>query len=510
MNPSQHVNVDPDFLPLIGEFAWHAVTVDPRIAEVSKHHYDLVRSKLVAHFERPLAGLRVMEVACYAHTTGYELARRDECDVTLFELSSATLRLGRDLAGAHDPLPRLVIGDFHDLPFEDETFDCVYLSSALHHTWRFQDVMRELIRVVAPGGLIFLENEPCLRRACFYKFRCNREGDFTKLEQTLSEEGWLRTVAEPYVGSRPETLFGMIENQRMPIDELIALAGTAGSSCKVDVTPEICMGKREHAWLQARHTPVSELAVALKREFAEMLRRAAPSLGPAELGIGFSLPSGQESDALAIEVANRLATMPAPSDEPGFRIALADLFGASVRLTIRRGPGALARRPRSSQPELSPAVDGIENGFSDRARRLLAQKSQLADLQCGDAGSVHLTLPSHSWNYHKGANGVWSAHPLRVGATLHCAPVNGSRLLVIRAYCGLANEDDYYSLRLRVDDEPISRVDVFHAESRLIIASLPPGTTALAFDFIAGSDGGARAVPPPFAIAYCGLFNVAN
>jgi len=106
---------------LIGELGWHSVTFDGTIESMSQSHYDSVLEAVRAFrsgrgFER----LRILEVGCYAHTTGYKLMRELDADVTLFDISAKALALGRRLAGDHvsGRVPRLVAGDFHRLPFE--------------------------------------------------------------------------------------------------------------------------------------------------------------------------------------------------------------------------------------------------------------------------------------------------------------------------------------------------------------------------------------------------------
>ena len=85
--------------------------------------------------------MKVLEVASYAHTTGYRLQQELGCEVTLFDISGKALQLGRRTAAAADLVacPQLVAGDFHALPFEANSFDMVYISSAMHHTWEYRD-----------------------------------------------------------------------------------------------------------------------------------------------------------------------------------------------------------------------------------------------------------------------------------------------------------------------------------------------------------------------------------
>jgi SAM-dependent methyltransferase len=56
-----------------------------------------------------------------------------------------------------------VLGVMFALPFADETFDFVWCCGVLHHNGRanLYRTMRELRRVLKPGGSVFVVNEPC-------------------------------------------------------------------------------------------------------------------------------------------------------------------------------------------------------------------------------------------------------------------------------------------------------------------------------------------------------------
>ena len=258
-----------DLFPLVAEFAWHSVTVDPSIQEVSDQHYTVVADVLIRYGQHLQKPVHILEVASYAHTTGYKLAELIGANVTLFDISVSTLKLGRQMAQTKNLAAesvRLVAGDFHALPFEDAEFDFVFICSALHHTWRWQLVASELTRVLAAGGLVLIENEPCHRKFCFYKFRTNRMSEFTDFEKYLDEIGLIRTVAEAYLGSRPETLFGMVENQTMPVDGIIEAFTKQGDLVDLVVIPEICMGDLERRLVADRYLPRRTVARDLLRD----------------------------------------------------------------------------------------------------------------------------------------------------------------------------------------------------------------------------------------------------
>ena len=153
-------------------------------------------------------------------------AQQYDWDITLSDISVQTLALGARQAqmnGLDPDQARRVAIDFHDLPFPDGAFDIVYIASALHHTRRWQMVLKELQRVTAPNGLLILQNEPCRRFFCFYKFPTNRPEKYRPIEVELKQQGIIKTIAEPFPGSCPETLFGMIENQKMPLPEILQI-----------------------------------------------------------------------------------------------------------------------------------------------------------------------------------------------------------------------------------------------------------------------------------------------
>ena len=499
-------NLDPKLLPLLGEYAWHSLTVDPQLQFVSKDHYQRVRQIISEQFaDRPASSLKILEVACYAHTTGYDLARELGCDVTLFELSAATLRLGRSLAAPAARPPRLVIGDFHQLPFVDGEFDFVFICSALHHTYDYARVARELIRVVAPGGILFLENEPCLREACFYRFRCNREASFTPLEQHLWDAGWLRTIAEPYVGSRPETLFGMIENQRMPLPELLSLFGEAGEVCGREVYPEICMGNREFAWFNAREDDNGKLTQMIREDLTAALDAAVPFVGDVERGLGFSLPDRSEIPAFAEKIAVRLHALSGSPGSPEFRGGLAALFGAAIRLTIRRSNKIVSTGDHHIPP-MTPEPDGILNGFPTQAKRLLGQKSMLPDLQNDDPAQIASVFPVEMWRYGMNDNKIGNVCPTRNNCAIELPQLTGESLFVLRLYTGLPANGAFYEVLLCTQEAVLARCSVFHPESQLLVTTLPPSAQRLRLEFRSIPGGDPLQAPPPLSVSVVGLF----
>lgn len=507
-------NWQDDLTPLLGEHAWHSVTVDPNIETVSLNHFAIIRDAIAEWFpERDPARLKILEVACYAHTTGYHLARVLNSDVTLFELSAATLRLGRKLGSSGLKSPRLVIGDFHHLPFANEEFDFVFISSALHHTYDYTTVVNELLRVVAPDGVLMLDNEPCLRRACFYKFRCNRVDNFTAMEQHLYNSGWLKTIAEPYIGSRPETLFGMIENQTIPLDTLLGAFERASSILRLELHPELCMGTQEQRWLAARDLADDELAALVRSDLRGAVQDAYEQFGPVEKGLGFCLPTDPEIDDFAAATTRLLKDLPKSDASDQFRLKLTDLYGGALRVTLRRNTCNDWISPKRAH-EMTLEPDGIYNAFPPPAKSLLGRGSLLPDIQTAKPSNLISAFPENEWHLVSSENGIRSLHPLHLTAHIHCRDAIAShRLFVLRFYAACSSHWPSFQIVLADDSHEYAKVDIYHPESHLLTFTLAQDVSTLRFIIrpLDTSEEGAttnESAPPPLSVAFAGLFEL--
>ena len=469
------------FAPLLGEFVWHSLTEDPTLDAVSAAHLRAVQEVLARHGKALPAGKQILEVAAYAHTTGYCLADGKGSQSTLLDASASTLKLGRKNARRRGlPLDRtrLVAADFHHLPFDDAQFHLVYICSALHHTERWTEVLAELVRVLAPGGILFLENEPCLREFCFYRFRANRGESFTPFEKALDALGAIRTIAEPYVGSRPEALFGMTENQRIPLESLRQAVERQCRTVEFNAAPESYVGTLEREVLRQDEG-------GLISRLEEICTQAAKVLGETEKGLGFSLPERQEIIALSRRIVPSLQALPVIRGSrlrrllgrftrvPGrffpkaYREGLARLFGADVNIVaIKRGaPSAdVSGRLKESFPE----EDGVVLGFEPEIRRLLNQRDPVfPDLQTASPEAIQRVFAPSQWELKTSAAGsrsVVSRSPeMRI-----LAQVAPGSLVLMRVYA--ARLDQPYRVSLLLGDDELTGADLYQSESFLLSA----------------------------------------
>jgi demethylmenaquinone methyltransferase/2-methoxy-6-polyprenyl-1,4-benzoquinol methylase len=98
----------------------------------------------------------VLDVATGTAAVALELVRQKDCYVVAVDQSPQMLEAGRQrvlLAGATAKV-RLQEGDARALPFEDGLFDAVTFTYLLRYVGDPAATLRELVRVVKPGGTV--------------------------------------------------------------------------------------------------------------------------------------------------------------------------------------------------------------------------------------------------------------------------------------------------------------------------------------------------------------------
>ena len=106
-------------------------------------------------------GDRVLDMGCGAGRHAFALLRRG-ADVTALDMDAGELKDVAGMLAAMDEAGeapsgaqgRAVRGTAYALPFRDGAFDRVVASEVLEHLPQDRDAMRELVRVLAPGGLL--------------------------------------------------------------------------------------------------------------------------------------------------------------------------------------------------------------------------------------------------------------------------------------------------------------------------------------------------------------------
>jgi SAM-dependent methyltransferase len=96
-------------------------------------------------------GLRVLEIGCGVGTDGPQFARAG-ADYTGVDLTEAAVGLARKNFASAGVAGEFRVSDAENLDFADESFDVVYSHGVLHHTPDIEAAVREIHRVLKPGG----------------------------------------------------------------------------------------------------------------------------------------------------------------------------------------------------------------------------------------------------------------------------------------------------------------------------------------------------------------------
>lgn len=105
---------------------------------------------IAANFESA-RGLKVLEIGCGLGTDGAQFAEAG-ADYTGVDLTEAAVELARQRFELFDLKGKFQTADAENLDFADESFDLVYSHGVLHHTPETEKAIREIHRVLRPGG----------------------------------------------------------------------------------------------------------------------------------------------------------------------------------------------------------------------------------------------------------------------------------------------------------------------------------------------------------------------
>lgn len=96
-------------------------------------------------------GCRVLDAGCGLGYGTNLLAASGAAEVVGVDVAEAVVEAA---TGGAVPGARFAVASIHDLPFEDSSFDLVVCFEVLEHVERAPEAVAELVRVLAPGGVL--------------------------------------------------------------------------------------------------------------------------------------------------------------------------------------------------------------------------------------------------------------------------------------------------------------------------------------------------------------------
>ncbi len=142
---------------------------------------------------------RCLDLGCGIGETTQQLANRlgGSGEVVGLDIDSSLLEVAKQTPSASDAKIAYQEGDAHDLKFEDASFDFVLARFLLQHLSEPEVVVREMLRVCRPGGIVAVQEPDLSKLYCFPP----------SWAMTRCSDLYCRLVASPTIGLRLCALF---------------------------------------------------------------------------------------------------------------------------------------------------------------------------------------------------------------------------------------------------------------------------------------------------------------
>lgn len=157
-----------------------------------------------------------LEVGANVGHTSYLFANTFQSQGFALDISADALRFGQALPAIFgwSRRPFLVAGDALRLPFRDGSLRLVATFQTLSQFQDIQPVLAEIARVLQPGGIFYLAEEPIRRRLTLRLRRVPYVEQMKPWEIALHRHGWLDFIARDVIGAEQEESFGIRQNHR--------------------------------------------------------------------------------------------------------------------------------------------------------------------------------------------------------------------------------------------------------------------------------------------------------
>lgn len=168
-----------------------------------------------------------LEIGANAGHTSYMLANRFGASGFALDISFDALCYGQYLrtAWSLERAPVLVAGDATRLPFRTGSLAFVMGFQMLSQFMDIDAVLREVHRVLAPGGVYFFAEEPIRRLLSLRLYRAPYPDRMNALERLLYRWGLLDYIAADVIGAWQEESFGIRQNHRYGLRDWLAIIG---------------------------------------------------------------------------------------------------------------------------------------------------------------------------------------------------------------------------------------------------------------------------------------------
>jgi hypothetical protein len=276
----------------------------------------------------------------------------------------------------------------------------------------------------------------------------------------------LFTLSSPHPGSRPETQFGMTENDRMPLEMIIDTLSPHGFFPTLQIAPRIESFERRVLDLPRDDDLEATLAELLWNEI-EALR---PSLSEQDRLLNLNLPTEDDIWRLSYLVAPMLRRLAQLSGQEA-EFETARIFGAAIHMAVvKRGQGTgasemLRRRLAEQNGVLNdlPVLAGVDLDFAAKP---------IPAIEDGDLSALAEIYPSDDWEPSRETAGLLFIFNLRQSCRISLPASCPGSILLFRFYTR-GSEEPYRVALLSEDGSELASTVVVRTESFLFREYLP-------------------------------------
>ncbi|HET6978262.1 MAG TPA: class I SAM-dependent methyltransferase [Pyrinomonadaceae bacterium] len=176
-------------------------------------------------------GARLLEIGCGMGTDLLQFARGG-ARCTGIDLTPRSVEITRHRFGLYGAQGDFMLSDGERLPFQSESFDVVYSNGVLHHTPDTAGAIREVHRVLRPGGtakvMLYHRNslnywvEIVLRRGVLgLEFLRGRSAEEIMSRVIEFSDHDARPLVKVYSRKQARELFGMFKDVRVEVEQLL-------------------------------------------------------------------------------------------------------------------------------------------------------------------------------------------------------------------------------------------------------------------------------------------------
>jgi len=167
------------------------------LSETTRHRFETVRQKIIklARAEGRLKPpLKMVDVGCGAGTQSMIWASAGEY-VSGIDINAQLIEVARQRAAGSDLKIQFDVGSATALPYETGAYDVCLLPELLEHVQDWERCLNEAIRVLKPGGILFLSTT---------NYLCPRQQEFNLPFYSWYPKPLKRHFERLAVTSRPE------------------------------------------------------------------------------------------------------------------------------------------------------------------------------------------------------------------------------------------------------------------------------------------------------------------